>query len=192
MAGKKLVTPTPVLEHHADIVVTHRPRIAKEIASRFFEVCRGSVAKQIERLPQGPTPCLVPTFLAAGLAPTITVPAADSVGATPRSPFAVGPRFYLHLVSRRILLEEFSVIRDVEVASRGLRLEGVGDTTVTEAKMMPVAFTVGCDVDKLAVATARQIEALGQLCARGEGVFERDGTCQCVIIEKQGDRTARA
>src|SRR5713226_7166847 len=192
MAGKKLVTPTPVLEHHADIVVTRRPRIAKEIARHFFEVFGGTVAQQVERLPQGPTPCLVPTFLAAGLAPTIAVPAADSVRATPGSAFAVWPRFYLHLVSRRILLEKFGVIRDHEIARRSLGLEGVGDTSVTEAKMMPVAFAVGCNVDKLAVATARQIEALGQLCARGEGVFERDGTCQRVIIEKQGDRTARA
>src|SRR5216683_3738295 len=192
MAGKKLVAPAPAPEHHADVVVTRRPRIAKEIAGHFFEVFGGTVAQQVERLPQGPTPCLVPTFLATGLAPTIAVPAADSVRATPGSAFAVWPRFYLHLVSRRILLEEFSVIRDVEVASRGLGLEGVGDTTVAEAKMMPVAFTVGCDVDKLAVATAREIETLGQLCARGEGVFERDGTCQRVIIKEQGDRTARA
>src|SRR5712664_831911 len=91
MAGKKLVTPTPVLEHHADVVVTHRPRIAKEIAGRVFEVCGGSVAKQIERLPQGPTPCLVPTFLAAGLTPTIAVPAPDSVGATPGCTFRSAP-----------------------------------------------------------------------------------------------------
>src|SRR5580700_4942015 len=142
----------------------------------------------IERLAQRSTPGLVPSGLAAGVAATVGVPAANAVGAAP-----CGVLEDLNFVSRRIDGEVFAIVSEAGELVGFNVMQRVGERHLTFVMMMAVGFSVGGDVHELrpaAVLGEATDEAAGKAFAVREQPFKSDGPGDGAVVEKQVDAAA--
>src|SRR5215831_15536808 len=127
----------------------------------------------IERLAQGLTPRLVPAGLAARVAATVGVPAADAVGAAPG-----GVLDDLHLVRGRVYGEVLAVVGELGEFVGLDVMQSVGERHLSLVVVVAVGFAVGGDVHELfpppAVRESAD-EALGEAFAVGKQAFKGDG-----------------
>ena len=95
------------------------------------------------------------------MAPTVTAPAFDAVGATPRALLDDG-----HFVGGRAERQKFAVHGDARLAALLNVVQGVGQRHFAVTMMMPVRFAVGRNMGQAGTITVRRE------CAE-QGVGER-------------------
>src|SRR6185437_12337747 len=142
------------------------------------------IAQPIQGFAQGPAPLLVPAQ-AAGIAAAVATPSLDAMDAAPGSILED-----LGFPSRRVLFEEFAVIRDFGGFLCFDVIERVGKRHLAVLVMMPVRFAVGGDMSKL-----RPGAGIGERAHQAGGEFLRivylfqaeDGIRDGSIVKKEAD-----
>src|SRR5689334_189314 len=100
------------IQNYVDVVITSRPRIAKQLTSSMFELRCRVVAQKVQGFAQRLAPRLVPSRLAASVTTTISRPAPNAVHATPRATFTIRSIIDLNDCLRRMTIEILCVVRD--------------------------------------------------------------------------------
>src|SRR5580704_16443106 len=100
----------------------------------------------------------------------------------------------LHLVGGRVLFQKFAVIRNLGRVAMLNMIESIGKRHFTEVMMMAIAFSIGCNVEKLIpLASVRESaqETIREMLPIIEQPFKSDGTCNGAVIKEETHPPAR-
>ena len=175
------------IEHYRDVGVAGRVQVFEKPGGAFAYQWSYGVAEPVERLAQGPSPLLIPS-LPAAIATAIGTPPLDAVRAAPR-----GVLEDLCLVSGRKFLQELTIVGELDLTFVFKPFERPGESHLTVAVMMAVAFAVGGHMHQLRVVALLR-EAAKQPAGKGlsviEQAFKGDGPRAGSVVEEGGDRAA--
>src|SRR5207302_3118049 len=136
------------IENYFNVGIPCLPWILEKFLG-FGLIARGDrITQPIEGLPQRRPPLLVPARVASRVAPTITLPTFDTVPATPG---AIADD--LGLMDRRMLLQEFSVVREAGDFAGFDVVQSEGESHIAVSPVMAVGLAIGGDVNQLGPGT---------------------------------------
>src|SRR5882672_11885493 len=160
MPMNKLCARFSFVEYQIDRGLTCRPRIDEQRTAGCFKGGGSFIAQIVERFSQRRTPGLVPAGLATGLTAAIANPAADTVGTTPRAPFALWASADFDFHFRWVPIQIFAIVCDRKSARGRIDRQRVSQAKFAKLVMMPVGLTVSCDIYQIRVLCASLREAV--------------------------------
>ena len=169
------------------VLVADIPRVhCRKVLEFVYKDFVGEGFQMVKGVAQGAAPFLVPVRPAARGASAVTVPASDTVGATPCTAFAVEV-LQEDFVLRREFLEIPAVVDRHHVVLGGVAVVEPGGAHVAERFVVPVAFAVGTDAYQLrvfAVGVPGVADAASEGVRVAEQVLEPHSRRKPGIVEK--------